>query len=92
MAGCLPAAVGGPFVAAGWYLAAIGAVVVGGALGLELATHAFFANTLGGNTHQPFDLLTFQYNLARSSRFRRRRRCWRWWPSPHATSSAICWR
>jgi len=33
------------------------------ALGLEVATGAFLANTVGGNSHQPFDALTFQHNL-----------------------------
>jgi hypothetical protein len=49
---------------AGWYLASAGLVAIGGALVMELCTHAFFANTIGGNTHQPFDALTVQYNLA----------------------------
>ena len=68
-------------------------VALGGALALELATHAFIANTLGGNTHQPFDLLTFQYNLGQLVTFQ---------AAPavlalmaviaKATFDAICWR
>jgi hypothetical protein len=30
---------------------------------LELSSHAFFENTVGGNLHQPFDPLTFGLNL-----------------------------
>ena len=57
------------YAAAGWYAAAVGVVAVGGALALELSTHAFLGNTLGGNSHQPFDPLTFQYNLAQLAAF-----------------------
>ncbi len=30
---------------------------------LEVTTHAFVANALGGNLHQPFDVLTFEVNV-----------------------------
>jgi hypothetical protein len=38
-------------------------VILAAALVLEVTSGAFVANTVGGNGHQPFDLLTFEHNL-----------------------------
>ncbi len=40
------------------------ASVAATALALEATTGAFLANTVSGNSHQPFDALTFEHNLS----------------------------
>ncbi len=46
-----------------------GGLVLGSAALLELSTHAFIANVVGGNLHQPFDPLTFEVNLRELATF-----------------------
>ncbi|HEY3064007.1 MAG TPA: hypothetical protein VGL99_33975 [Chloroflexota bacterium] len=45
------------------YAGVVAGSVAATALALEASTGAFLANTVAGNTHQPFDPLTFQHNL-----------------------------
>lgn len=50
--------------AAPWFAATVALVVLGTAAALELTSGAFAANTIGANSHQPFDRLTFEHNLS----------------------------
>jgi hypothetical protein len=54
---------------AAWYVASVVLPVLGAAIALEATSGAFLASTIGGNTHQPFDRLTFEYNLAQLATF-----------------------
>jgi hypothetical protein len=53
-----------PRRAAVWFAGTVGVLVGVTALGLEASSGAFVANTVGGNSHQPFDRLTFEHNLS----------------------------
>jgi hypothetical protein len=46
-----------------WFVASVGLPVLGAGIALEATSGAFLGSTIGGNSHQPFDRLTFDYNL-----------------------------
>jgi len=49
---------------AAWFAGTLVVLVGVTAVALEASTGAFLANTIGGNSHQPFDQLTFEHNLS----------------------------